>query len=437
MIRNHRSMKARVGVAAVLALAATFGGVGKAHALQPLSEFRAGARTKNLDVRESAQVTAQRDAEATQASYKLLPSLVATAGYTRNQYESVVTTPIGNGETHTATITPKNQLDGLVTVSIPIIDVASWRRVGASEAIADAQVARGTATQLDVESNVTRAYYQVVADEALLAAAQRTVAASEESLGVVRQRHEAGMASELDLRRSAAEVDQRKQSVAEADYQLAVARRSLATLSGIAPTPDTTGGAVPADDLHEESSLVSWESSAGELPHVQAARLDVRAAEKNAGVTAAALLPTIAASGTERLTNAAGFGQSPSWSAGVLLTWRLDASTVPAIRAQDAAAAAARVREEKQTALVRDQIHDAWQRVRAQIAKSRAARAQLDASRVAERLAGERYRAGTATLLDVIIAERDAFSAEIAQIQADSDLAYARAALHTAAGRTL
>lgn len=437
MNRIHPRKRLRMlGAVGALVVAASLG-TGNAHALQPLSEFRAGARTQNLDVRESAQVTVQRDAEATQASYKLLPSLIATAGYTRNQYESVVTTPIGNGETHTATITPKNQLDALVTASIPIIDIAAWRRAGAAEAVADAQVARAAATQLDVESNVTRAYYQVVADEALLAAARRTVTASEESLGVVRQRQEAGMASELDLRRASAEVDQRKQSLAEADYQLAVARRSLTTLSGIAPKPDTTGGAAPADDLHEESSLASWESATNELPQVHAARLDVRAAEKNAGVTAAALLPTIAANGSERLTNAAGFGQSPSWSAGVLLTWRLDPSTVPAMRAQDAAAAAARVREEKQTTVVRDQIHDAWQRVRAQIAKSRAARAQLDASRVAERLAGERYRAGTATLLDVIIAERDAFSAEIAQIQADSDLAYARASLRTAAGRAL
>ena len=51
--------------------------------------------------------------------------------------------------------------------------------------------------------------------------------------------------------------------------------------------------------------------------------------------------------------------------------------------------------------------------------------------------AAERYRAGTATLLDVIIAQRDSFSAEIAQIQSDSDLAYARASLRITAGRSL
>lgn len=434
--RNPRK-KGRHGTAAAAALLATVVTLATtdAHALQPLAEFRTGARSRNLDVHEAAYLREQRDAEATQASYKLLPSLVATAGYTRNQYESAVTTPLGNGEARTATITPKNQLDATVTLSVPIIDVAAWRRASASDALADAQAARAAATGLDVDANVTRAYYQVVADEAVLAAAHRTVTAAEENQGVVRQRHGAGLASELDVRRADAETEQRRQSVAEAAYQLAVARRSLETLTGLAPTPDTSDGAVPPDDLHEEAPLTAWESSAPDLPHVHAARLEVTAADKNAGVAAAALFPTIAASGTERLTNATGFGQSPSWSAGVVLTWRIDASSVPAVRAQDSAAAAARVRVDKQLLVARDQIHEAWQRVRAQLAKSRSARAQRDASHVAERLAGERYRAGTATLLDVIIAERDAFSAELAQIQTDSDLAYARASLRITAGR--
>jgi outer membrane protein TolC len=122
-----------VGIVGALGTATALG-AGDAQALQRLEEFRAGARTQNLDVREAAQLVQQRDAEATQASRKLLPTLTATAGYTRNQYEASVTTPLGNGETRTATITPQNQLDALVTVSVPVVDVAAWRRADASEA---------------------------------------------------------------------------------------------------------------------------------------------------------------------------------------------------------------------------------------------------------------------------------------------------------------
>ncbi len=414
------------GIGALLAVAIV-GVAPPAAALQPLDAFRAAARTQNLDIREASEVTLQRDDEARQAAWKLLPSAAATASYQRNQYTSQVTIP-GQG---TATITPNNQLDATLTLSAPIVDFALWRRAAAADAVADAQHARTAATRLDADGSVVRAYYQVVAGEGVLAAARRTLAAAEASRDVVRQRVAAGLASELDGKRADAEVEARRQAIAEAEYSLAVARRSLETTSGLAPSD----GAGPiADDLREEAPLATWESRVPGLPQLQAAALDVRAADKNVGVAAAALYPTVSASATERITNAAGFGQSPSWAAGVSLTWRFDASTIPAVRAQEAARAAAAVREERSRVVARDQIHAAWQLVHAQIGKSRAARAQLEANRTAASLAAERYRAGTATLLDLVVAERDAFSAEVATVQADADLAYGRAALRIAAG---
>ncbi len=49
-------------------------------------------------------------------------------------------------------------------------------------------------------------------------------------------------------------------------------------------------------------------------------------------------------------------------------------------------------------------------------------------------VASERYQAGTGTQLEVVQAERDLLSAEAARIQAEADLAGARAALRLAAG---
>jgi outer membrane protein TolC len=72
--------------------------------------------------------------------------------------------------------------------------------------------------------------------------------------------------------------------------------------------------------------------------------------------------------------------------------------------------------------------------VRAGIAKSRAARAESQAAARAATLSVDRYSAGATTQLDVTQAQRDAFLASASQIQADSDLAYARAALRLAAG---
>ncbi|MDQ2647763.1 MAG: TolC family protein, partial [Myxococcota bacterium] len=81
-----------------------------------------------------------------------------------------------------------------------------------------------------------------------------------------------------------------------------------------------------------------------------------------------------------------------------------------------------------------DAVFEVFKRVEASIAKSRAARDQERSAKRAAELASDRYGAGVATQLDVTEAQRDAFSASAARIQADSDLAYYRAALRIAAG---
>ena len=51
--------------------------------------------------------------------------------------------------------------------------------------------------------------------------------------------------------------------------------------------------------------------------------------------------------------------------------------------------------------------------------------------------ARNRYTSGTTMQLDLLQAQRDAFVAEVARIQADADLINARAQLRLAAGRSL
>ena len=84
-----------------------------------------------------------------------------------------------------------------------------------------------------------------------------------------------------------------------------------------------------------------------------------------------------------------------------------------------------------------DDVHTAWAFVTAEIAASRAARAEADGSRLAAVLSKEKYGAGTALQLDVLQADRQSFQSEVARIQADADLKYARAALRIASGRSI
>ena len=406
-----------------------------ADAMQPLTQFVDAAHHYNADNREAAATMNQRAAETQQSRYHLLPVLSARAGYTRNQYEVVATFPQGTGQpAHTATITPQDQFEASLTLDVPLIDVGAWSRIGAAQANEDAAHARVASTSFEIDRQVSRAYFQIVAARAVLASAQRSVDVSERNHAQLTERRAAGLASELDVERARAEIERGRQTVAEAELSASIATRTLETLSGIVPS-----GVVPAlpDDLHEEAPLSRWESSVSRVPGVRAAELDVRAADATTTAIWYGLLPTVAASATERFTNAVGFGYSPTWAAGVALTWRGDVSAIAVARGQSAAAEAARARLDRSLRAARDAVHNDWQQVHSSLVRSNAARSQLAASTHAAQIAHDRYAQGLATQLDVLQADRDAFAADVARIQADADLAYARVLLRIDAGQGL
>lgn len=429
----------RWALALGLALPA-LGAARPAMALQTLDEFVSSAKGRNLDNREARAAADQRGDDARQAWARLGPALNARATYTRNQFAVIANLPTGQLDpqghpiTQSATITGLDQLDASFTLTVPIIDVGSWERIGSAAATAEAARVRTEATGLDVEKAVARAYYQVVAVEATLAAAERALATSQESQGIVTTRREAGSASELDTERARAEVARQRQVVASAEQARAVARRSLESLSGLTPAEGAT--ALPDDALADEPALAALEPAVAQLPQVRAAALDARAAARNESAAWAALAPTVLGTATERLTSATGFsGRVGSWALALTATWNVDLPTYYAARSLGGARALADVRERRAEQGARDDLHGAWQEVRADLAKVRAARAEAEASARAARLAKDRYQAGAATQLDVQQADRDAFSGEVARIQAQADLAYARASVRLGSGR--
>jgi outer membrane protein TolC len=193
------------------------------------------------------------------------------------------------------------------------------------------------------------------------------------------------------------------------------------------------------DDLHEEPPLDTYYQSSEEtLPFLVAAIEARRAQERQATAQRLTFLPALASSFTEYATNAPGFtGHEFSWQGMFTLTWNMDITTIANMRVQSAQLRAAAAREKRARLSTRDSIHRAWNMVQTNIARSRSVRKQAQVSRRATDLARDRYSVGAATQLDLLQAERDAFSAEVNQIQADADLANARAQLRLAAGRSL
>jgi len=259
----------------------------EAFALQPLSDFVRTAQSKNFDAREQAAMVAQRHDEASQAWWKLAPVVTATGTYTHNEYPAVATIPIGNpamGQTESVTIMAQNQLDATLSATLPIVDIGAWERVGAARRTATAARAQADATELEVQRAVAQAYYQVVAEEAVLRSSNERRDTAQANLEFVRTRNAAGVAPELDLKRATAELESARQDVTEAEYQLRIARRSLATVAGLEPSP---GGLELSDNTSPEPPLEGFLAGSSNLPSVLAATETARAAERTVNATRA------------------------------------------------------------------------------------------------------------------------------------------------------
>jgi outer membrane protein TolC len=427
VVANHRALAHSIAGALLCGLFSS-----KVFALQPLETFLKAARTANYDNRESAASTRQSSAEADVAQGRLYPVFNAAGSYTRNQSEVSLVTPADVGGGDRLVIQPQDQLDGTLTISVPVVDIAAWRRVSAADAAVDAARASQLSTQQDVELSVSRTYYQLLGQEAVHEAAKRTLIVLQQNLQLVKDKQESGVASELDAQRALAEIARAQGEVASAEIAVVTARRQLATASSIEPEPVIT---FPEDDLHQEKPLQNWLAYAPSNPRVTTARAAQLAAAKSADAAEAAWFPTLAATAQERFTNATGFaGNAAMYTLQATLNWRFDATLSPTERAQRAAEEGSRVRAERAERGVQDAIFNAWHHVRAAIEKSRAARVQIDASALAAELARDRYSIGAATQLEVVQAQQDAFRAEVARVQADTELAYARAVLRAAAG---
>jgi len=401
-------------------------------ALQPLDVFLKAARERNPDAQQASANLAQQNAQAQVALGRQLPGLSARATYQRNQYEGSIQLPGGQ----TLTTQPLIQRFGDVMLTVPLLDLANFLRIAAANTNADSFARTLEATRLSVEGQTVQDYFQLLANLALVATARDYLNVSRESLRLTEARLRAGTATRLDVDRAVADVEAQVQQLASAQLQVALVARDLESTTSIAP--DISSAQELSDDLHAEPELSTFQADLPNVPSVLSAAAATRASEQQAGAEKLALLPNLSGTFTEFGTNAPGFEPSRwYWQAALVATWSFDWTNVGNIRASDAAADASRARELRARLDAGDTIHRFWQTVAADIAQSRSARAQRDAAVHALEQARVQYRAGTATQLDLLQSQRDAFRAEVTRIQNDANLLNARAQLRLSTGRSL
>lgn len=394
-----------------------------------VGDFVASAMRANLDAQVAVAQADRAQASFTQAWLALLPSVTASAGWTHNQYPA--STAIPNAQTGTTTelvIVPRNQFDGALRVDVPLVNTSAWLRTQTADASRVAARERSRATNLDVQLRVAQTFYSWAAALSVRDAAERSLTAARAQRGLAQARAQTGLATELEVLRAQAEVARTEQTLADAVALVQTSAHSLAMLSG-RDVPTTANVNLKLDLAPVVSPLVEA------LPAVAAADADLTAASTTATAARLALVPTVGAQFTQRLTNATGFqNQAATWNLGLSLSWRLDASMVQEWTVADASRSVAALTAERSRLQAVDTLFAANARLEASRSKVRSALAQADASRRAAQVAAERALAGSATQIDVITAERDLFSAEVSLISARTDCASLQAAARVAAG---
>lgn len=388
--------------------------------------FLEAAEQGSVDLRISIEQRNRAAAEYRQAWAALLPSLTASAGWTHNQYPAMP--PFDR-------LLPANQFDANFRFEVPLIDTTRWLRMAASAHAREGAALREQVMRDQVSRQVVASFYGYSASLAVMASAKKSAAVAAEQLKLMELRASVGTVTELDLLRAKAETARTRQVVADTLAIVATSRRTVRTLSGLEP-PEAL--ALPEDDVTPVPALEELEGRVEQLPAVQAAERDRAAAGSLATASKLALVPSVSAQFTERVSNATNFaGQNVSYNTGINLVWRLDAPTFMGMGVQSSNQQTAVLSGERARLQARDQINSDWQRLQAALMKIEAAQAQVEAARRATEVAKARYTAGAATQVDVIQAERDVFGAEVNEIQARTELATARAWLQISAALPL
>jgi multidrug efflux system outer membrane protein len=296
------------------------------------------------------------------------------------------------------------------------------------------------AVVLTLVSDVATAYLELRELDLDLEISKRTLASNEETLRLARRRFDQGLISELDVRQFESEVASPAAKVADFERQIAQKENQLSVLvgrnpGGIPRGSELTGTLAPlAIPAGLPASLID------RRPDVRQAEQQLHAAMARIGVAQGALMPTITLTG-EYGSQSQDFSNLFKSSTeiyqlfgGVSIPIFTGGQVGKQVDVARARAAQARYSYEQTVLLALEEVNDALVGVRATRDVTAAQERQVDALRSAFRLADRRYQNGISSYLEVLDAQRNLFTAELALAQAERQQLSAAVELYKALG---
>ena len=280
------------------------------------------------------------------------------------------------------------------------------------------------AVQISLISSVANAYLSVLADEEILRVTRQTLETRVESTRLTKLRFDNGASSELDYRQAESLLENARATLAQSLRQRALDEDALMLLVG-QPLPADGPAPLPLDQQQIPGDLPAGLPSdlLTRRPDVRASEQQLLAANANIGAARAAFFPriTLTANLGTASTELSGLFKSGSFAftgTGQLLQPIFDAGR------NRANLDVARVNRDIAVAQYERAIQTAFREVADALAgratlgeQVRATAAQTNALAITYRLADLRYRAGAASFLDALDAQRSLFAAQQALVQ--------------------
>ncbi len=296
------------------------------------------------------------------------------------------------------------------------------------------------AVVLSLVSDVAISYLQLRELDLDLDISRRTMTSRQETLRLALRRYQQGLISELDVRQFEAEVASSAVRVADFERQIALQENGISVLIGHAPGSIPRGRALP--DVLGTFTIPTTLPSAliARRPDLRQAENELAAATARIGSAQSARLPALTLSsqiGTvaDKPANTfRGAGEIYQLFGGISIPLFRGGELTNRVRAAEAREAQARYGYERATLVARREAEDAFVGVRITRDQAAAQSRQVAALRRARDLANRRYENGISSYLEVLDAERNLFSAEIALTQAQRQELVAGVQLYKALG---
>lgn len=256
------------------------------------------AREANLDIAAAIARIVQADAQSRIVGAALLPVVNLNGGASRSQASK--TTGLGNGQpfVDSTGFRVSNSLSATLSASY---EIDFW---GKNRATLRALEQTAVASRFDSEvvtlstvATAANSYFQVLAAQDRLRAARNNLAAAERVLGLIRQRLNAGTASELEVSQQESLVATQRAAIPPLEQTVAQFRNALAVLMARPPQlASIRGGSLNSINVPRVTPGLPSELLA-QRPDIREAEALLAAANANVENARAQLLPSIVLTG--------------------------------------------------------------------------------------------------------------------------------------------